>query len=149
MIEILNGPQGAFVKMSLFCAFIAVLVGAVKAFHWSGFGRSANTPTRGIESSSLYRRCLVAAASASGSRQSWDRNVRPLLNELAEISLLMAGRDKAELRHIVSEQVGHDMWNLLEHGDEGADAHASAVPRISDLDRIVSMIETILAREYG
>jgi hypothetical protein len=99
-------------------AFLVVLV---LAAGW-GSGRRQSRGTAGspdadpdpVAASAPYRRYLAAAARAGGSARDWDRGVRPVLAELAELVAAERLPGAGDSRAAAARWLGPRLWPLVD-----------------------------------
>jgi hypothetical protein len=67
-----------------------------------------------VEATSIYRRYVTAAASASGSAREWDHRVRPVLAELVEHAIAKNHPAGGDMREIASTWLGPRLWRTVD-----------------------------------
>jgi hypothetical protein len=108
--------------------------------------RRARVPEDGVEpgsveATSVYRRYVTAAASASGSAREWDHRVRPVLAELVEHSVAQRYPAGGDRREMASRWLGPRLWRTVDRSSPRShDLHAPG-PGLDTLHEILRKME--------
>jgi hypothetical protein len=140
---------GAVAQIGLVGLAMPVVVLVLKAILW--MRRQRHWPSEqdpaSIEATSGYRRCVAAAAVASGSQQSWDHTIRPVLADLVEA--VIAERDPLgpDPHHTGRYLLGEELWSLVDRTVPRSHDRSRTGPGAPALARIIELLE--LAHEQA
>lgn len=126
-------------------AFLVVLVLAAGA----GAGRRRGDATAGppdaepdpVAASAPYRRYLAAAAWAGGSARDWDRGVRPVLAELAELAAAERLPGAGDTRAAAARWLGRELWPLVDREQACPGGPSAPGPGRETLTRILQRLD--------
>jgi hypothetical protein len=111
-----TGQAGLGVALLVAAALLVVLLLASGAGRrwWRATARPPDVEDDPVAASGPYRRYLAAAAWAGGSARDWDRGVRPVLAELAELAAAERLPGAGDTRVAAARWLGPDLWALVD-----------------------------------
>lgn len=118
----MTGSVAGLVVMGCGALFVALVVAGANL--WLRWQRIRSRPQKiepnTVESSTFYRRYLVAAAWAGGSTRNWDHSVRPVLSELVELSMAQRLASDEDLKAAARERLA-ELWPLVDRNSPRSD----------------------------
>lgn len=101
----------------------------------------AGTPPDPVAAAAAYRRYLAAAAWAGGSGRDWDRGVRPVLAELAEMVAAERLPGTGDTRVAAARWLGPELWPLVDRERSCPGGPSAPGPGREALARVLDRLE--------